>query len=300
MQTWQWRGAAAPAIGYRISYRAAGQLEERERPALVLIHGFGASSGHWRKNIPYLAQWGRVYALDLLGFGASAKPSPGPNLSYTFPTWGKLVVDFVQEVVGTPVTLAGNSIGAIVAMQAAHFAPSLVDRTILINCSLRQLHEKKRVHLPWYQSLGAEVMQTLLTFRPFAQLFFAQVRQPQTIRRILHQAYAQKGAITPELIEMLRQPAYDPGALDVFVAFVRYSGGPTPEELLETLPCPAILLWGKEDPWEPIGIAQTWQQYPTVQAFIPIEGVGHCPQDELPGVVNPLLLRYWLGQEGNT
>ncbi|MCS6958447.1 MAG: alpha/beta fold hydrolase [Pseudanabaenaceae cyanobacterium SKYGB_i_bin29] len=291
--TWEWRG-------HKISYRAAGELGDRERPALVLIHGFGASSGHWRKNIPALATEGRVYALDLLGFGASAKPAPSPTVNYTFATWGKLVVDFCQEIVGTPVTLAGNSIGAIVAMQAAHYAPSLVLKTILLNCSLRQLHEKKRVHLPWYQSLGAQVMQNLLAFRPFAQLFFAQVRQPQAIRQILQQAYAQKSAITPELVEMLQQPAYDPGALDVFVAFVRYSGGPTPEELLETLPCPAVLLWGTEDPWEPIGIAQTWQRYPAVQAFIPIVGAGHCPQDELPQVVNPLLLQYWLGQEGNT
>ena len=40
-----------------------------------MIHGFGASVGHFRKNIPVLAGEGyRVYAIDLLGFGASDKP----------------------------------------------------------------------------------------------------------------------------------------------------------------------------------------------------------------------------------
>lgn len=44
-------------------------------PPILLIHGFGASVGHFRKNIPVLAGEGyRVYAIDLLGFGASDKP----------------------------------------------------------------------------------------------------------------------------------------------------------------------------------------------------------------------------------
>lgn len=44
-------------------------------PPILLIHGFGASVGHFRKNIPVLVDEGfRVYAIDLLGFGASDKP----------------------------------------------------------------------------------------------------------------------------------------------------------------------------------------------------------------------------------
>ena len=46
-----------------------------DRPALVLLHGFGASSGHWRDNAEAIAAAGyRVYAMDLLGFGQSDQP----------------------------------------------------------------------------------------------------------------------------------------------------------------------------------------------------------------------------------
>ena len=48
---------------------------EPRGPALLLVHGFGASTDHWRFNIPVLARDHEVHALDLLGFGRSAKPA---------------------------------------------------------------------------------------------------------------------------------------------------------------------------------------------------------------------------------
>lgn len=91
-QTWIWRG-------FRICYQTSGQ----SGPAVVLVHGFGASWGHWRKNLPELGETCRCYAIDLIGFGGSAKPTPGREIDYTFETWGQQVADFCREVIGTPV-----------------------------------------------------------------------------------------------------------------------------------------------------------------------------------------------------
>lgn len=56
-------------------FACAGIKGPQNGPPILLIHGFGASVGHFRKNIPVLAGEGyRVYAIDLLGFGASDKP----------------------------------------------------------------------------------------------------------------------------------------------------------------------------------------------------------------------------------
>ena len=63
-------------------------------PPCLLVHGFGASSGHWRKNVPLLAQAHKVFALDLLGFGRSDKPL----LAYSIDLWRDLVLDFLTEV----------------------------------------------------------------------------------------------------------------------------------------------------------------------------------------------------------
>ncbi|HEY9617823.1 MAG TPA: alpha/beta fold hydrolase [Microcoleaceae cyanobacterium] len=283
-QVWQWRG-------FPITYQTQGS----QGAAVVLIHGFGASLGHWRKNLPVLAKAHRVYALDLIGFGGSAKPKPGTEMAYTFDTWGQQIADFCREVVGEPVVLVGNSIGCIAAMQAAIVAPELALGVVMINCSLRLLHDRRRATQPWYKQLGAPLLQQILKFPAIGRAFFNQIARPETVRKILLKAYIRAEAVTEELIDLLMVPAQDTGAADVFLAFTGYSQGPLPEDLLEVLPCPAVLLWGADDPWEPIALGREWAAFPQVQAFIPLEGVGHCPQDEAPELVNPLL-QEWIGK----
>lgn len=287
-QTWTWRD-------HNICYQQTGE----QGPAVVLIHGFGASWGHWRKNLPVLGQTARCYAIDLLGFGGSAKPQPTAALPYTFATWAAQIAEFCQDVVGEPAFLIGNSIGAIVAMQAAVSFPEQVRGVAALNFSLRMLHERKRSVLPWYKQWGAAVMQQCLRQDWFSRFFFQQLATPRTVRRVLAQAYPRREAITEELVEMLLKPARDPGAVQVFTAFTTYSQGPLAEELLPQLRCPAIVLWGTADPWEAIDLGRAIADVPTVDEFIELPGLGHCPQDEAPEVVNPILVA-WLTQQAAT
>ena len=280
-KTWNWRG-------YPITYQQSGETGS----AVVLVHGFGASWGHWRKNMPILGEFCRCYAIDLIGFGGSAKPTPGENIDYTFETWGQQVADFCREVVGGPAFLIGNSIGCIVVMQTAVDNPEIVLGVAAINCSIRLLHDRKRVTLPWYRNYGSLVMQRVLANRQIGNFFFRQIAKPKVIRKVLLQAYRRSEAVTDELVEMLMKPAADAGAVDVFLAFTRYSQGPLPEDLLPRLTCPTILLWGTEDPWEPVEMGRELSKIPTVERFILLEGLGHCPQDEAPEVVNPILLEW--------
>jgi pimeloyl-ACP methyl ester carboxylesterase len=277
-KTWRWRG-------FKIQYQASGETG----PAVILVHGFGASSGHWRKNIPILAQTCRVYAIDLIGFGQSAKPTPGLTIDYTFETWGAQVADFCREVVGEAAFLVGNSIGCIVVMQAAVDNPDWVLGVVQLNCSLRLLHDRRRASQPWFKQVGAPLVQQLLSYKPIGEFFFQQLANAPTVAKILRQAYGRSEAVTEELVNLLLSPAKDPGACDVFLAFTRYSQGPLPEELLEQLPCPTLLVWGELDPWEPIELGRQWTKFAAVCDFIALPGVGHCPHDEAPELVNPIV-----------
>jgi pimeloyl-ACP methyl ester carboxylesterase len=285
-KTWIWRG-------FPICYQTQGETGE----AIVLIHGFGASWGHWRKNIPALSKNYRVYAIDLIGFGGSAKPTPGDEISYTFETWAQQIADFCREVVGESAFLVGNSIGCIVAMQTAVDYPEQVREVALLNCSLRLLHDRRRASLPWYRNLGTPILQNILGVRWLGHTFFNLLATPRNVRKILIQAYAHPKAVTDELVEMLMAPAADEGAADVFLAFTKYSQGPLPEDLLEVLPCKALLLWGDRDPWEPIELGRKFVEYAAVQEFIALEGAGHCPQDEIPEQVNAILEDWLLAKK---
>ncbi|NER32765.1 MAG: alpha/beta fold hydrolase [Oscillatoria sp. SIO1A7] len=286
--TWTWQG-------WQICYQAQGNTG----PAVVLVHGFGASWGHWRKNIPALATSCRVYAIDLIGFGGSAKPTPGAEISYTFETWSQQIADFCREVVGGSAFLVGNSIGCVAVMQAAVSYPDIALGIISINCSLRLLHDRKRSEMPAYKSLGAAIAQKVLSIKWISQLFFKQLATRKTVRKILLEAYQRPEAVSDELIDIILAPASDPNAVDVFVAFISYSQGPLPEDLLPILPCPALLLWGTDDPWEPIALGRELAEFPAVEKFIPLEGLGHCPHDEAPELVNPIVqewvLERWAG-----
>ncbi len=287
---WQWRG-------YPIRYQVAGEMGA----PLLLIHGFGASSDHWRKNLPVLAATNRVYAIDLIGFGLSAKPpagdtQSGDSIQYRFETWGEQLLDFCREVIGEPAFLVGNSIGCIAALQAAVVEPQQVRGVAMLNCSLRMLHERKQAALPWYRRTSSRWLQQVLANRAIGHFFFARIAKPKVVRKILLQAYGRPDAVTDELVDLLMQPAYQPGAADVFLAFISYSQGPLAEDLLPQVTCPVLILWGAADPWEPIAQGRQFADFPAVEDFIPIPGVGHCPQDEAPEIVNPLL-QTWVAQK---
>ena len=63
----------------------------------------------------------------------------------------------------------------------------------------------------------------------------------------------------------------------MFLAFVRYSQGPLPEDLLPQLQCPAWVIWGQDDPWEPVDMGRQFIDYPMVQALKELEGGGPLP-----------------------
>lgn len=284
-KTWTWRD-------YSICYQSYGQ----SGPAIVLVHGFGASWGHWRKNLPVLGQNCRCYAIDLIGFGGSAKPIPGVEIDYTFDTWSQQIADFCREVVKSPAFLVGNSIGCIAAMQTAVDNVDLAEGVAILNCSLRLFHDRKRLTLPWYQRYGVPVVQKIFSNKAIGNLFFKQIARPKQLRKILLEAYHRPEAVSDELIEILLKPARDVGAVDVFLSFIGYSQGPLAEDLLPNLPCPAIILWGSKDPWEPLEIGRELANLSTVEQFIPLDGLGHCPQDEAPEIVNPILQKWILAK----
>ncbi|MBC1235931.1 alpha/beta fold hydrolase [Nostoc sp. 2RC] len=291
---WQWRG-------HNVYYVHAGE-KQAQRPPLLLVHGFGASTDHWRKNITGLCQDFEVFAIDLLGFGRSAKP----KLQYSGDLWRDQLHDFISEAIGQKAILAGNSLGGYASLCVAAQRPDSAAGLVLLN-SAGPFSESQPTPEP--EALQSQIqppkqpssLQKLLGDsvkwifqQPLAQfLLFQYVRQRWVIRQTLEKVYLDKSAITDQLVEEIYRPAYDPGALDVFVSVFSTPQGEKVDTLLKELTCPLLLLWGEADPWMNARerSRKFRQYYPQLtEHFL---AAGHCPHDEIPDKVNQLL-RDWV------
>lgn len=295
-QFWTWRD-------YRIAYATQG-----EGVPLILIHGFGASIGHWRQNLPVLAAAGyQVFAIDLLGFGKSDKPL----LDYSIELWQELLADFWTALVDQPAVFVGNSIGALLSLTMLAHHPEMARGGVLLNAAGGLNHRPEELNLPLrlvMAGFGKLVSSDLLG--PF---LFNRIRQKPRLRRTLYQVYRDRTAVTDELIDLLYQPSCDPGAQKVFAAILSAPPGPRPEELLPQVTQPLLVLWGEADPWTPIAGAELYRKLAEQSEadkfgqvkpgqvkfgrvkFVPIPDTGHCPHDERPEVVNAEIIQ-WLSQ----
>ncbi len=85
---------------------------------LILLHGLGMSRVVWNPVTPYLSSTRAVIAFDIAGFGSTPALPQGitPTLSH--------LVDALEQSIGdlgiaVPVDIAGNSLGATMALEAA-------------------------------------------------------------------------------------------------------------------------------------------------------------------------------------
>ncbi|KAJ6858909.1 hypothetical protein NC652_041263 [Populus alba x Populus x berolinensis] len=323
---WLWKGQFS--INYFVSCNSDSQ--SNPGPPLLLVHGFGASIPHWRRNIDTLAKNYTVYAIDLLGFGASDKPE---GFSYTMEAWAQvlhyqklsclvfysehfltlgkcypansgltvqLILDFLDEVIQKPTVLIGNSVGSLACVIAASdSSQTLVRGLVLLNCSGGM--NNKAIVDDWRIKLLLPLLwliDFLLKQRAIASLIFERVKQRDTLRNILLSVYGNKESVDEDLVEIIRGPACDEGALDAFVSIVTGPPGPNPVTLMPGISIPILVLWGDQDPFTPIDgpVGKYFSSLPSQLSNVRLcmlEGVGHCPHDDKPDLVHGNLLP-WL------
>jgi pimeloyl-ACP methyl ester carboxylesterase len=100
--------------------------------------------------------------------------------------------------------------------------------------------------------------------------------------------------VTDELVDVLLTPLLTDGAADVVFDTLSYSAGPLPEQLLadDRLTAPVLVCYGEKDPWTPAARVRALERFERVQRVVPLPDVGHCPHDEAPDIVNPLVLDF--------
>lgn len=125
----------AEVDGLTMHYKLAGQGS----PALVLLHGFAASTYSWREVMPTLATERLVLAFDRPAFGLTERPLPGEwsgRSPYSAEAQADQTVALMDELGIERAVLVGNSAGGAIATLTTLRHPERVQALILVDAAI--------------------------------------------------------------------------------------------------------------------------------------------------------------------
>jgi pimeloyl-ACP methyl ester carboxylesterase len=257
--------APPPSRFVRVQGMDVHYRDEGRGPAVVLLHGMGASLHTWDAWTAALRDSLRVIRLDLPGYGLTG---PFPHGDYATARYLP-VLDAVLDSLGvTRASLAGNSFGGEVAWRYAVARPGRVDRLILIDAAGYPVGEVP----PLFRLAGAPVVGPLL----------ARVGPRWLYAQNLKQVYVDQAQVTDALVdrywELARRPGNRRAFLDRALAKERF-----PVARVAELRAPTLIMWGERDPWIPVAMADTFARYLPEARVVRYPGVGHLPMEEAAG-----------------
>ena len=282
-------------------------LGEEGNRAVVFLHGFGASSSHWRFNANYFAKNGfRVYAIDLIGFGESEQPGPSKIKKLDNCFWAFQVAAFLEEIVykkkSGEAILIGNSLGGLVAITTQALYPNLVGAVVAAPLPDPALAQLIQIPLPnWLKELKDKLIHILFNLIPL-ELLIPIILKTRLINIALQSAYYSSIKCDSDLLEIVVKPALRNSAPRALRAMcigmsTRKKTCTAPfliNKIQTSQKQPRVLIaWGRKDNFVPLSIGKKLvKQYPWIKLFI-FEETGHCPHDESPSEFNQYVLN-WL------
>lgn len=254
-----------------------GYLEAGQGDPIVLLHGgeFGISADiGWEHNIAPLAQHYRVLALDMLGFGESAKVidfNDGRGMRI------RHIARFCEAVGVEAAHFVGNSMGAVnLFVDATSASPLLPARSMTMICGGGEIQRNK------HSAALYDYDATLPGMRRIVEALFFDPAFPDDDAYV---ARRYESSIAPGAWEALaaarfRRPGLEPPPL------------PSSSRAYDRIAVPTLVVEGAEDKLLPQGwAAEIAAQIPRGRSAV-IGGAGHCPQIEQPDAVNELLLDF--------
>ena len=259
------------------------ELVAGSEPAVVLLHGFGASSTTWLPMVAGLRSWGRrVVAFDRLGFGRSdrprrpaAGPGWGPAASPYRPSLaGRHTLAVLDALGSSPAVLVGHSAGCAAAVLAALEAPERVAGLGLVAPALLT-DGPPRLVAAAFGVPGAAVVAPWVLRRSLGLL-----------GRGLQSAWHDPRRVTAEVVERYRAPLRMPDWEHALVEMTRAVEPLRLGDRLGSVTAPAVVVAGASDRFVRLRDAQqVAARLPGPATLVVIEEAGHLVNEEQPEAV---------------
>jgi len=288
----------------RVHFRVTG---EESNPPIVLIHGFGASSDHWRNNAEIFASEGfRVFGIDLIGFGKSEQNLQNKIKHLENQFWANQLASFLDEIVDIQkngkVILIGNSLGALTAITTLSNRPELIKTIIAAPLPEPVFVNPIKFSFPnWLLKVKSFLIKIVFHLFPLKTLVNL-ISRTKLITFALQSAYFRSILNDIPLKRIVTVPAQRVNASKALRAMCigmsnrpNSAKGPSIIEKIQNLPNrpPILLIWGKQDKLIPIFLAKKLiKLHPWLKLTV-VNEAGHCPHDELPIHFNQIVMK-WL------
>ena len=288
----------------RVHFRVTG---EGSNPPIVLIHGFGASSDHWRNNAEIFASEGfRVFGIDLIGFGKSEQHLQRKIKHLENQFWANQLASFLDEIVDIQkngkVILIGNSLGALTAITTLSNRPELIKTIIAAPLPEPVFVNPIKFSFPnWLLKVKSFLIKIVFHLFPLKTLVNL-ISRTKLITFALQSAYFRSISNDTPLKRIVTVPAKRVNASKALRAMCigmsnrpNSAKGPSIIEKIQNLPNrpPILLIWGKQDKLIPIFLAKKLiKLHPWLKLTV-VDNAGHCLHDELPKLFNEIVLE-WL------
>ena len=236
-------------------------------PPLVLVHGLGGTKASFLPTIAALAAHHRMVAVDLPGFGDSAKPLGSYDARF-LARWITAALDALEL---ERTHLLGHSLGGRVALEVAFEHPGRIDALILMTPSLAWLRE--RAWTSWLRILRPELGLVQPTPRALVE---------PVVRRLIPGGSGD-GWAAVGVDEFLRGYLTARGR-QAFYAAARNIYLEDPDRFwteLRALGPDSLFIWGRHDPMVPIGFMRHVEAALPTARHVELD-CGHIPQLEAP------------------
>jgi pimeloyl-ACP methyl ester carboxylesterase len=264
---WQRTVWSAHIHDARLAGRSLRYVDLGDGDPLVLIHGTGGAWQSWLLNLEPLAARHRVIAVDLPGFGCSARLPAAPDMRQ----YAASLVELLDQLGLGRVTVLGHSLGGVVAMRFALDHPERTASLVLVDGGGVALTPLRL----WVVVRMLFVINALFSRRAVVR---ALVRRPR-LRRLAMAGFVRDPAIAdgPFASEVLGVFAA-PGLVDA----VKSAASDDVGDHAERIAAPTLLLWGNSDPVIPLAVAEELSGRLRRSRLEAMHGVGHCPMLEQP------------------
>ena len=248
--------------GVRIHYQEKGT-----GTPLVLIHGYTSSTYSWKDVFEPLAKTFHVIAVDLKGFGFSAKPDG----DYTRRAQAVLVTHLLEHLKLEKAWLCGNSMGGEVALNVALANPERVGGLILVDSA--------GVEVPG----GDSVAPGYLLVPAVGRLLIAlSLTSDKLVREGLQKSFYDRTKVTEDRVANYYRPLKTRGG-QLAALRARAQGGIFPVEPdLGKIKVPTLIVWGAQDQLIPLAAGHKLSSLIKDSKLVVFDNCGHLPQEEMP------------------